>query len=456
MSEFSIEFEEEVLASCLAVQEYLAQAAPVLRSHHFATKHHAWIWGAIEEAWERKELVHGKALIKKCKREFSPEDGKPYLELYRKLLKLKPKSPKTALKELTEFVRYVMLQAAMEDAVKDLKGGKVDEAYGKVGEVIRSSPAEREYETIEWVDEFEARQAERKHRRDHPELYPIIPTGFPTIDRAIRGIQMPEIGIVMGTTGKGKSIFLNRLGWAAAKRGYGVLHVPVEMPGEQVAQRYDTIFMNRKYDDFKFYDFKDEDLAVMKRRLEKNRKRFKNMLTIAKMPLKRVDADMVARCIQAEREAGKDIKLIILDSADHFKPRRSYREKRVEHAEVYWEVKCMADELGVAVWTSTHAGREWASKIATAEASAESYDKSRIVDIIFTLNEPEEKSRSKTVVVSYGAEDEPEDDEDGAEDGIKTPRLQLFVAKYRDGKSKFTVELEYDFARMMIREPEGS
>jgi len=107
----------------------------------------------------------------------------------------------------------------------------------------------------------------------------------------------------------------------------------------------------------------------------------------------------------------------------------------------------MAEEDGYGIWSSCHAGREWAKAIATAEATGESYDKARIADIVCSLNTPESKTRSTKIVL----EEEDEEEEIKATVG---EYVELYLAKYRDGPSHVTIPMDAVFSKMWIKELE--
>jgi hypothetical protein len=111
----------------------------------------------------------------------------------------------------------------------------------------------------------------------------------------------------------------------------------------------------------------------------------------------------------------------------------------------------LAEEDGYAIWSSTHAGRDWADSVATAEATSESYDKSRIADIVVSLNTPKKKSRTTKVEFDVDGEEIKEAAKPASTSAVGT-YLELFLAKYRDGLSKVTIPLDAEFSKIYMRE----
>lgn len=451
--ELDIGFEEEVLARALRDVSYLKRAARVLDVHHFGTKHHSWIWSQVRDVWDTyREPCTGKMLVVRAKRDHDDEDvRRPYLELSSKLLRMKPSSASSALDELSRFVRLVNAQLALEKSAGALEKGKIDDVYDVLRTVSQRDLRPREYTKIKWIEEFEERQAERKHRREHPEDYTSIPTGMKRLDAILGGIQLGELGLVLGTTGRGKSIMLNNLAYAAIRLNFPVAYFAFEMPARQVAMRQDARWLQMAYAKFKGFDFKPSELREIKIRLKRMRPRFKDLFQIFSMPVRSADINTIRGALDDARiEDNFRPKLLLMDSPDHLNPVGRSESYRLDQANVYWGVKGLAEEDGYAVWASTQAGKEFVTRVATAEAASESYDKGRISDIMISLNEPRKHSRATKV------EDDDEDDEESEDEGMEMPArgryMELHLAKYRDGKSKLSIPLDAEFEKMLIQE----
>jgi replicative DNA helicase len=455
-SGFDIEFEEDVLAKCLRDTEFLKESARLMDAHHFASKHMGWVWKVTKETWlSFAERPTAKVMMAAAKREFPDADERrPFLEVTSKLFKHEPKHARASLAEVQRFVRFVRMQTAMEKAVVATEKGNVDEAYEALRKLTLHDVRPRAFKSIDWIEEFDDRQRDRKHKREHPEEYKIIPTGIRKLDGILGGgMHAPKVGLVMATTGVGKSIFLTNLGFAAVMRDFYVVHFSLEMPAEPVATRYDARFTKVMYDKFKGFDFTASELREIDARVAKNKERFKGHLKIISMPLRRADIGAVRNALDEARIDMPRVDMVVMDSGDHLKGMGKFESHRLEQAEVYWDMKALAEEDDYVIWSSTHAGREWAKRTATAEASSESYDKSRIADLVFTINQPKDAKRRTTAMVVDDDEDATvEVDDDEPEEG--KANLEGFLAKNRDGLSKVSIPLEADLARMLIKEAE--
>ena len=457
--EFDASFEDAVLSESLRNESFLKRAARVCQQHHFATKERAWLWTVIHENWTKyHERTSGKIVASRARRDFDKvEKRRPYLLLARKVFRTRAKDPQAVLEELERFVRHVGVQLAIEESATLLEKGKIDEAEKAIAKASRSVTRQRNYTHIRWIEEFKDRQAQRKYEREHPDEFTTIPLGFPRIDKTLSGGgRKGELALIMGTTGRGKSIFLTNSAQACVARGYRAIYFGFEMPARQIAARQDSRWTGLQYQKFKGYDFKPSELRAIRARMKKARKQFRNRLHIVSMPVRSATIQDVRNAIEDIRQDhGFEADAIFLDSADHLRALEAYGGNfRLQQAEVYWAAKELAEEDGYFVMSSTHAGREWATKVATAEATSEAYDKSRIADMVMSINDPAEMKRKgrKTVLA-----DDDDFDDDGDEIGEPVVKegarlMELYLGKYRDGDSRFMVNVECDFACMTMKE----
>ncbi len=446
--DFDIHFEEEIIAQALKDTDYLKKASRLLDAHHFNSPQLAWVWKTLGDTWKQyRERATVRLIISEAKRQYPDDDDRlPYLELVRKLYKKKIVAPVATLDRLVEFVKIVNAQLALEQAATALEKGKTKLVYEVLNKVVRQDIEPKIYTTIQWIEEFEKRQAERKRKKEHPEENIIIPTGFKRLDSIIDGIQLGELGMMLATTGQGKSIMLTNLAYYALKMGFSVVYFALEMPARQIAMRQDARWLGITYNKFKNYDFTSSELKEIDSRLEEVHELWKNKFQIVSMPVRRCNINTIQGALEDLKDEFNFVpQLVLIDSGDHLKGTGKFESHRLQQAEVYWDMKNLAEEEGYAVWSSAQAGKEWVQKLATAEASSESYDKSRIADIICSLNTPGKESRSTRIVVDK--EDDMDDDEE-----IVGKYMELFLAKYRDGESKVIIPVSPDFARMYISE----
>lgn len=426
---YDAEFEREVLARALRDASYRAEARRTVDSSCFQSPEHAWLWKAIETR-PSNEAPTPAIVATLASKDFpgkTNEDKRDeHIRTAISIFKLRPVAPKSALKELGDFARFNALNGAMQEAIKHLHYGRVDEAFTAMEKARGVDRKRRPYVGVRWIEEWDDRMERRKHKREHPELYVTIPTRLKRLDAAIQGIQATELGLVVGTTGRGKSIFGVHLAFWAALQGFTTVHVGMEMGAEQNATRFDSKFANFSYKRLKTFDLSSADVDDLKLRADRFRKRLLDKLYISSISIGGGDIRTIER-IHSDRVAeGHRPQLFVVDSGDHLKAKTKMDNFRLEQSQAYWDMKGFAEEQELAVWSTTHAPKEVVNRVATAENVGESYDKSRIADIVVTLNQTAEQRR--------------------------VDEMDAFLAKYRDGESGVIIPLETDFSRMHLAE----
>lgn len=457
MSSFDLDFEDEVLATCMRNKTYLRKAISVVEAHTFGTEHRIWLWKTVSDVWETSgELLTRKVALHRARSDFKDDEERiAVVELVGKLKSLRPKSPHAALHELGKFVRFAKAGSAFERSVGLLEKGDVDEAYRLMDLLVQSDRREDDkWEVSRWIEEFTARLVHQKNIKLNPHLYPAVATGIRGLDKLIDGLRPTELGIVASTTNRGKSIFAVQLGYWAINQGIGVVDFRTEMSAAQTAMRYDSRWTRILHSKFKHFEFRRKEIRVLDERLKKAKKKYKGLLRIVGMPVTTATLAKLKRAVTELRDDMRNVGLIIVDSGDHVRPEQSSsRDFRFETAEVYWGLAGWAATDRLPIWAMAQLSAKAVDRVGQTEDIAEAYDKGRIADILATLNQPTEKNRStsKLMVGEGSVEDEKMVQARIKQSGDSTD-LELNLAKHRDGVAKVIIPLETDLRRMLIQD----
>lgn len=452
MPDYDQAFELDVLSNCLRDLRYLRDAAQVLDKRIFEVAEHSWIWKTIRSVYEESgEVTSGAIFLSRANHEIvDNEDRGEHLAAVARIMKNKNALKRAPLEELRRFVIATQLAGACTESIKLQEEKRWDEAYAPIEKlVLREKARKRSYEVSKWAEEFSIRQAQRQQRREHPELFRTIPTGFKHLDRKIKGAQEGELCGIMATTNMGKSIFAVNIGYAAIMHGFGVVHFSTEMGHDKVAQRYDSRITRVEYRKFKNFDFTQAEKDDLKR-VSETWEKFKGRLRIVSTPLRAADINLVRNVIEDLRPGMKSVDMIIVDSGDHLQARGKFEKNYLAETSNYWDLKDLAEELNMPIWVTIQATREFETKLASTRAAAGSYDKARICDLILSINQPEKDTKKQNGIVEYAEANEVLVD---PADADKQPKgLSLYIAKNRDAESKQFIPIEADLKRMLIRE----
>lgn len=416
VNRFGAEFELEILANAARDPAYRRKARRVLADHEFADERHTWIWTLLA-GLARGDVLTATVVVVAVRRAFDEEKRRLYLEAALGILKHRPQAPARALTELQDYRDYHRVNSAMEQAIALLGKGKVQDAKAKLREAGRSSSG-MEYDYTDWFEDFGERQADRMNLRDHPEQRKKVATRFmPTFDRATGGgIEAGELGLIVATTGRGKSMAAANLAFWSAFQGFTTVYISTEMGHLLVSTRIDSKWLGIPYDRLKYFNIDDDEQTMIAAKVERLRPAILGKLRIVDVPVSKASIELVKQVLDDMADDGRTVDLLVLDSADHCSPSERTMNRRDRETAAYWETASIAREYQIPIWTTTHAPKEVVNKIATSENVGESYDKARIADIVLTMNQTKAQAR----------------------EGI----IRAFMAKYRQGRSRYVIDLE--------------
>ena len=335
-------------------------------------------------------------------------------------------APSFFLSVVEEEVEKQRVLSLLDEAVSLVKGGEISEASELLAGFERGQSLKaRQIPVQDYWDEW----GERTVRRGKVEAEKGGKFGFGVdgIDECLKGgLGAGEVGIVVGHTGRGKSVMSQNLAVRSSMQGLLTLYVPTEMSYESVADRMDSRILGVPLKELTEGTLSAEDIKLMEARRDRLTDTYKANLKVWAVPPLTVSPSDLERTIdRLEQDTGRKVQTLIVDSPDHLVP-STKQEYRLQMADIYWNMKRVAESRKVCLWVTTQAPKEFKYKLLTAEAVADSYDKARIADVIITLNQ--------TVI------------EEGA--GI----LRLHVAKNRNGQAGRIVPIKLDYGMMRFRE----
>ena len=244
----------------------------------------------------------------------------------------------------------------------------------------------------------------------------VCPTGLPRLDAKDifrGGLGRGEIGVVTANTGVGKSHWLVAMGANAMRAGKNVLHYTFELTEHSVGLRYDSNLCGIPSN-----DVQDQKKEV----LEKYNDMDLGRLIIKEYPTGSASSITIRNHIEKLMLKGFKPSVIIIDYADIMRSTRAYDSLRHELKLIYEELRNLAMDLNIPVWTASQANRDSAkSDIVGLENMAEAYGKAMVADVVVSLSR-------KAMEKSTGAG-------------------RLFVAKNRAGRDGLVFPIHIDTAR---------
>ena len=309
-----------------------------------------------------------------------------------------------------DFCKKQALKEALEESVKAIASEQYESVVGIMKEAIsRGNPNSIGHD---FFNDYEARFMK--------EVRVACPTGIAQLDKKSilnGGLGKGEIGVITAPTGVGKSHFLVAMGAAALRRGKNVIHYTFELTETVVGTRYDSNLCSINSTDV--IDKKEE---VMKFYEKENFGR----LIIKEYPTGSASIVTLRNHIEKLMMKSFTPHLIIIDYADIMRSTRKYDSLRHELKLIYEELRNMAMEMKVPIWTASQANREASnSQVVGLENMSEAYGKAMVADVVLSISrKPMEKA---------------------------TGEGRLFIAKNRAGRDGILFPIRMDTSMSKIK-----
>ena len=216
----------------------------------------------------------------------------------------------------------------------------------------------------------------------------VCPTGLDKIDSQdiLRGgLGRGELGVIAANTGVGKSHFLVAMGCAAMKAGKNVIHYTFELSEYDTGKRYDS----------NLCDIPSNEIIERKKEVvDKYNKMELGKLIIKEYPTGSASVMTLRNHIEKLTLKGFKPSLVTVDYADVMKSSKSYDSLRHELKLIYTELRNLAVELQIPIWTASQANKDSSkSDIVGLENLGESYGKAQVADVVLSISrKPMEKS----------------------------------------------------------------
>jgi len=242
-----------------------------------------------------------------------------------------------------------------------LEKGNIVEALSLLKSSSISIGLSAEDKPLVELTEIESRKETILDKKAHPEKYRGLQTGFRLIDKSIGGLFPGELTLLAGITGTGKSTLVRQIqkNVVILNPGVNVLHIANEEYLEQVEHKFDAVFTEIPYMDFKTASITDEDMKQWQEFMQKWQS---GEMAYGKVFVKEVPAFTdVTLAEQAYRELesrGIKIGLITIDHLPHIKPIQQAWGENDERFKAAADCKELARWLRLPVLIPTQAATE--------------------------------------------------------------------------------------------------
>jgi len=368
LSSYGYAFQIKVITSLLVDKSFLQQISDILSPKYFESDANEWIVSTILE-YQKEYNASPTLEVMKVKLEKVEHDVlKDQVVAHLKdAWKYTDSTDLEYIKDQAmDFCKNQEIKKAILGSVELLKHGQYDEIKATVDNALKAG-ADKNI-GHDYMTDIDERYTEAVRF--------VQETPWDVINELTDGgLGKGELGVMVAPAGIGKSWALMNVGAHLVKKGKTVVHYTLELNEAYVGLRYDSVITGIANQNLKHYQ---EDI---KEQLSK----LKGELIIKHYPTKSVSVmgirAHVEKCIMQDKKPD----VIIVDYADLL--RGHGQEKRHELEGIYEDLRGMAGEYEIPVWTASQANRSALEEdVIDASKVSESYGKVMVADFILSLS----------------------------------------------------------------------
>ena len=370
LSNFGYGFQIKIISSLLTDKPFLQQVSDILFPEFFESEANQWIVRTSLKYFQDYSSAPTLDVFKIKTQEIESDLLKSsVIESLKDSYKFLESQDLDFVKEETvNFCKNQCVKRAILESVELLNKGDYDAIKASIDLALKAG-ADKEV-----GHEYNSSVADRY--KDN--IRSTIPTPWPVINElADGGFGKGELVVFVAPAGIGKSWGLINVGAHAVKQGLNVVHYTLELNEGYVGQRYDAVLTGIANQNLK-YNLDEVANTVSK---------LKGDLTIKYYPTKTASCSTIRAHIEKMILLGKRPDLVIVDYADLLRGAVSRKEMRHELESIYEDLRGVAGEYEVPVYTASQANRSALEQdVIEADKISESYAKVMIADFVLSLS----------------------------------------------------------------------
>ena len=379
LSEYGYGFQIKVLAALFTDRIFLQQIADIIQPEYFESEANSWILEIILDHFVTYKTPPTKDVFKVKITDIQNDVLKTaILEQLKDVFRYMESDDLSFVKtEILKFCKNQEIKRAIMDSVSLLQQGNFDQIKSKIDSAMKAGSDTNI--GLEYKKDI-ARRYNQAARH-------CIGTGWDVIDDLMDGgLACGELGVVMAPAGIGKSWLLINIGANAMRAGKTVLHYTLELNEDYVGQRYDSVIMGINAQNLKNYQTE----------IQERMGTLKGDLIVKYYPTKSVGVLGLKAHLEKTIMLGQKPDLVIVDYGDLLKI-NTKKDKHEALEELYEDLRGMAGEYEIPVWTASQAGRSALEEdIIEADKIASSYGKVMVADFLMSLSRKVEDKMSGT------------------------------------------------------------
>jgi len=368
LSSYGYSFQIKVITALFTDKGFLQQIADILVPKYFESDANEWVVQTILDYHKEYKTSATLEVMKVKLHEVEDDVLKTQIKEHLKdAWKYTEATDLDFIKQQAlDFCKNQEIKKAILSSVELLKIGKYDDIKSAIDKALKSGgDKEIGHDYMANIDERYTESV--RFTKETPwDIVNELTSG---------GLGKGELGVFVAPAGIGKSWGLINIGAHAVKKGMTVIHYTLELNAAYVGLRYDSVVTGIPNQNLKHYqDQVKSDLGKLE-----------GKLVIKYYPTKTCSVMGLRAHIEKCIMQGVKPDVIIVDYADLL--RGTGAEKRHELEGIYEDLRGLAGEYEVPVWTASQANRSALEEdVIGAEKIAESYGKVMVADFVISLS----------------------------------------------------------------------
>ena len=422
LTQFGTSFQSKIIASLMSDLKFIQTISDILEPNMFDSDSNKWLVRAIREYYYEYKKQPTLEVVKYKIDEIDNDILKSgVIEKLRDVWKnIEATDLEFVQSETLDFCKNQTLKSAILESVDMLENKNYDGIKSIIDEAMKAGTT-RDL-GHDYIPSLETRLSESARIT--------VKTPWDVInDITDGGLGAGELGVIVAPAGIGKSWTLQALGSDVVKSGKTVVHYSLELNENYVGLRYDSIFSGVTTSNIKYH----------KEEVEKKISKLPGKLLIKYFPTKAASVQTLGAHLKQIELSGVKIDIVIVDYADILMPTGNFREKRHAIGNIYEDLRGLAGELEIPIWTASQANRSALEEdVIGADKVAEDYSKVMTADFVMSMSRKVEDKIANTgrfhvIKNRFGI------------DGVTYPstiNTNIGVVKIHEGSSQFGKETQ--------------
>jgi len=442
LTQFGTSFQSKIITSCLLDTMFLQTIMEVLQPEYFEADANGWIIKETYKYFIKYKTTPTLEALKIAVGEIENDVLKlTVVEALKDAWNYREANDLPFIQEKTlEFCKNQVLKSAILESARLLESQNYDGIKAVIDSAMKAGTA------VDIGHDYNVGIEERLTKSTRI----TIKTPWDIIDEVMDGgLGEGELGVVVAPSGVGKTWLLQTIAAGALKRGFTVVHYTLELNENYVGLRYDTIFSGISTQNIKF----------QKEEVKKIIEALEGRMIIKYYPTRAASVITISAHLKQLELKNIIPDLVIVDYADILKDVSGMREVRHQLGSIYEDLRGMAGEFKVPVWTASQANRSaLEEEVIDATKVAEAYSKVMTADFVLSISRQAQDKLSHTArchiiknrfgidgitypmsmntnlgkIDIYAGNSQPGKEQQGKMDNSEEFKRQLLASKYND------------------------